>query len=136
MRIAILLISLLLFTKFSIAQKNKDNTIIVHGFVDYIKLKNVLFDNGFIPTNSDTTFIATNYKQMGRDGEVSFMIKRTDTLTTFKGLIFAEFVGLTPLKDQLENVGDKASVYRKGFLKMSEIAKSFNLPVTYLRIKE
>lgn len=131
-----ILITLLFLSKYSIAQKNKDNTIIVHGYVDYNKLKNVLFDNGFIPTNSDTTFISTNYKQMGLNGEVSLMIKRTDTATTFKGLIFVEFSGSTPLKGQLENIGEKVSVYRKGFLKMKEIANSFNLPVTYLRIKE
>ena len=135
MRLIIILI-FLIYCNFSFSQKNKDNTIVVHGFVGYNNLKNVLFDNGFIPTNSDTSFISTNYKQMGWSGEVSFIIKRTDTTTTLKGLVFAEFVGDTPLRTQLENTGEKVSVFRKGFSKMSEIAKSFHLPVSYIRIKQ
>jgi hypothetical protein len=132
----ILLLFFLFLIKFSIAQKNKDNIIKVYGFVDFNKLKTILFDKGFMPTNSDTSFILTNYKQMGWRGEVGFMIKRTDTVTIFKGLVLAEFEGSTPIKDQLENKGEKVSVYRKGFAKMSEIANSFNLPVTYHRLKE
>lgn len=121
---------------FSIAQKKGDNTIIVHGSVNFNKLKEVLFDEGFIPSNSDTSFITTNYKSMGWNGEVSYMIKRTDSTVTFKGLVFVEFSGLTPLKTALENTGEKISVFRVGFANMSKIATSFGLPVTYLKIKQ
>ena len=136
MKHCILIFSLSLFASLGFGQKKKDNTIIVHGFVSYAKLKDVLFDNGFMPTNTDTSIISTNYKAMGWNGEVSFMIKRTDTTTTFKGLVFAEFSGSTPLRTELENVGEKVSVFRVGFAKMSEIANSFNLPVTYHRFQK
>ena len=117
-------------------QNKKDNTIIVHGFVSYSQLKDVLFDQGYIPTNSDTSFIATNYKPLGFLGEVSFLLKRTDSTLILKGLINAKFAGFEYKGEPLENVGEKGTVYKVGFSTMNTIAKTFKLPVTYLRIKQ
>jgi len=136
MKFILLITYCLLFSHFSFAQKKGDNAIIVHGFVSYLKLKEALFDEGFIATNSDTSFISTNSKQMGWNGEVSYMIKKTDTTVVFKGIVFAEFKSSTPLKTALENVGEKVSVFRVGFANMSKIANSFSLPVSYHKIKQ
>jgi len=130
----ILLINCLLNVSF--AQKKKDNTIIVHGFVSYNQLRNVLFEEGYIPTNSDSLFISTNYKPLGYLGEVSFLIKKTDSTLTLKGLLNAKLAGFEYKGEPLENIGEKGTVYRVGFTTMNKIATSFGLPVTYLRMKQ
>lgn len=131
-----LILLLTYFHDFSFAQKKKDNTIIVHGFVSYNQLRGALFDEGYIPTNSDSLFISTNYKPLGYLGEVSFLIKKTDSTLTIKGLLNAKFAGFEYKGEPLENTGEKGTVYRVGFATMNKIASSFGLPVTYLRIKQ
>jgi len=116
-----------------IAQKKKDNTAIVHGYLSYSKIKEALFKDGFVPTNSDTSFILTSNKAVGWIGEVNYLIQRTDTSVIFKGSVIAEANGMSTGKMPLENVGSKESVYRAGFALMVKIANSFGLPVTFLR---
>ncbi len=121
---------------FSLAQNKRDNTIIVHGFVSYNQLKNVLFDEGYIPSSTDTSFISTNYNPQGMLGEVSFIIKKTDSTLTLKGILNAKFGGMELKGEPLENIGERGTVYRVGFATMNKIAISFGLPVTYLRLKK
>ena len=116
------------------SQAKKDNTIIVQGFVTYSALKQSLFKEGFVPLNSDTSFILTSSKSTGWIGEVSYLIQRTDTAVTFKGQVNAEAMGVSTGKMQLENVGSKGSVYREGFKLMGKIASSFGFPIVYLKL--
>jgi hypothetical protein len=120
-------------TNFCLAQKKKDNTVIIHGFVSYSKLKEALFKEGFVPVNSDSSFIMTSSKAVGWVGEVSYLIQHTDTSVIFKGSVLAEVNGMSTGKMPLENVGSKESVYREGFKLMSKIASSFGLPISFLR---
>ena len=133
MKYILLILFFLSFCNYSIAQKKKDNTIIVHGFVNYTKLKEALFKEGFVPTNSDTSFIATSSKAVGWIGEVSYLIQRTDSSVIFKGTVNAESNGVVTGKMPLANIGSKESVYRAGFALMGKIANSFLLPITYFR---
>ena len=134
--IFLIIIFTTLFFNFSFAQKKHDNTIIVHGFVSYNQLRNVLFDEGYIPINSDSLFISTNYKPQGFLGEVAFILKRTDSTLTFKGNVNAKITDIELKGVLLENVGEKGTVYRVGFTTMNRIATSFGLPVTYLRMNQ
>lgn len=136
LKFAFLFIFLASLNNILIAQKKGDNTIIVQGFVDYNKIKEVLFDNGFVSANSDTSFISTNSKAMGYLGEVTYIMKKTDSTLTIKGFVEATLDGFSTGKDPLENKGEKGTVYRVGFATMSKIANSFGLPVSYLKIKQ
>ncbi|MEO8174868.1 MAG: hypothetical protein ABI581_17350 [Sediminibacterium sp.] len=130
----VLLVSLL--TKSLFAQNKHDNTIIVHGFVSYLELKNALFEEGYIPANSDTSFISTNYKPQGMLGEVGFLIKKTDSTLTIRGSVNAKLGDMELRGEPLENVGQKGTVYRVGFSTMTKIANSFRLPITFLNVKK
>ena len=132
----ILIFSTIFFcSKFSFAQKKGDNTIIVHGFVGNNKIKEALFEEGFVMANSDTFFISTNSKAMGFIGDVSYIIKKTDTTLTFKGFVEATINGYSTGKDPLENKGERGTAYRIGFATMNKIAASFGLSLTYLKNK-
>jgi hypothetical protein len=133
MKFILTIFAFTVFVKFSVAQKKGDNTIIVHGFVNYNKIKEALFDEGFVPINSDTSFISTNKKSFGSIAEFSYIIKKTDTTLIFKGFLSGSIMGYTfnnlPVNNTSGN--DKA-----GFDMMNKIATSFRLPITYLRIKQ
>ena len=133
MKILATLFLIVLFSNTLFAQKKGDNTVIVHGFVPYDRLKEVLFENGFVTINSDTAFISTNGKAMGFVGDVSYILRKTDSTLTLKGYAVATLAGYSSGKTLIDNKGDKGSANRVGFATMNKIANSFGLPVSYLK---
>ncbi len=131
---ATLLILVLAFLNNAYGQNKKDNTITVHGTIDYRKLVNVLFDEGFNTTSIDTNIIITTNKPFDGITGGFLTINKRDTVSIFKGLLSWTFQGTT-VTSPIENSGMKNSASKQSFEIMDKIAKSFGLPVTYSRIR-
>jgi len=113
------------------AQKKKDNTIVVHGRVDYSSLKNALINENLIPLNSDTSFILTNTRSVSTISKVGYTIRKTDSLTFFKGNVTAIIDG-TSVDLPIDYTWGTTKL---GFDIINRIAKSFGYPITYHREK-
>lgn len=79
---------LLVVPVFSFAQQKGDNAIVVDTVVSMNHLKTILFRNGLVPENQDTSFILTTPKSV-LGIRVKLLIAKTDSNLVFKPL--AEF---------------------------------------------
>jgi hypothetical protein len=76
---------LLLFPLLSFAQKKHDNTIIISHYIAPAKIKSILFSQGYTFTNTDTSFISTDYKRVGLLASLELNIMVTDSVIYIKG---------------------------------------------------
>ena len=106
-------IAVSLFFNLSFGQKKGDNKVIVNGYVSYNQIKTALFNEGFVTTNSDTVLIITTIKYLDWGSVTCYMIQKTDSSVIFKG-------NCKPFS-------------LKKLIAMGEFARTFNLPITFLK---
>ena len=138
MRVIIILFIVLPVSLFG--QMKDDNAIIVNEQLPFDRIKQALFDNGFLISNSDSAFISTSEINLsGTSFAIKFLINKQDSITIFKGFIKSLLeISISGVKSTSEFTpitfrGSKNGDFKKGWREMDKIAKKLSQNISYFK---
>jgi hypothetical protein len=120
------------------SQKKKDNVIIVHDHISPVKIKSVLFDNGYMVNNNDSILITTEGKNFG-GYSLKIGVKINDSTTTIKGWAKSDFTTIllnVPVNQEYEPIyygGMKGSLLKACWSEIDKIAKALSDKIEYAK---
>lgn len=119
-------------------QVKGDNTFTINTPISLIKIKTVLFENGYSLVDTDTSFLTTSSKELKKYAwSVKMMLLRTDSSVIIKALSKSNndvpLFGITTVSDfePLVYVKSKASILRDCWAEVDKIAHALSPNVIY-----
>jgi virulence-associated protein VapD len=117
-----------------------DNSIVINEPIFFDRIKQTLFDNGFLISNSDSVFISTSEINLsGTSFAIKFVINKQDSVTIFKGFIKSLLeINMYGVKSTSEFTpvifkGPKNGDLKKGWYEMDKIAKKLSQNISYVK---